>query len=120
MKTLLILIVLGVVGYFVYEYLIVGEQVLKIKANRTVSTSFSADIDAPSLYPAHHGCIQGTATNISGKVLNNIVLKYTLDGQPVEAGIYRLEPGEQKDFSTQNVKVRSESPNYFMVKMTYE
>lgn len=114
-----IFILIGGTGYFAYEYLI-KERVLEINANKIISTAYSADIDAPSLYPAHSGSIQGTVKNISDKVVRNILLKYKLDGIPVEASIYSLEPGEQMEFSTPIVKVRSESPNYFMVKMTYE
>lgn len=120
MRKLLLLILIGTAGYFAYEYLIVRNRVLEIKANKMISGSYSADIEAPALYPSYSGTVQGTVKNVSDKFVSNIILKYKLDGKVVEASIYGLDPGEQKEFSTQMVRVRSESPSFFLEKMSFK
>jgi len=119
MKKFLVLILIGAAGYLAYEYLIKEKPVLEINENKIISTSNSMDIEAPALMPSHSGYVQGTVKNISDKVITNIVLKYNMDGKPVEAVIDRLEPGEQKNFSTQSVMVRSANASFYMLEMSY-
>lgn len=120
MKKLLIFILIAAAGYFAYEYLIKEKPVLEIKADKSISTSHSMDIDAPALAPLKYGSVQGTVKNVSDKVVTNIVLKYKLNAEPVEARIDRLEPGEVKNFSTQSVMLRHVEVTFFLDKMSYE
>ena len=120
MKKLIIFILLVAGGYFAYEYLIKEKTVLEIKANKSISTQYSMNIDAPALAPSKYGSIQGTVKNVSKKTVTNIVLKYKLNTQPVEARIDRLEPGEVKNFSTQSVMLRHVEVTFFLEKMSYE
>jgi hypothetical protein len=120
MKKLFIIILIGAAGYLSYEYLLKEKQVLDIKANKLISTSYSMDIEAPALSPANSGSIQGTVKNTSDKAVSNILLKYKLDGKPVEAAIYYLEPGEEKSFSTQTITVRGAGVPFYLEEFTFE
>jgi hypothetical protein len=120
MKKLLIFVLLVAAGYFVYEYVIKEKSVLEIKADKSISTQYSDNINAPALAPGKSGLVQGTVKNVSDKVVINIVLKYKLNAQPVEARIDRLEPGETKNFSTQSVMLRHSEVTFFLDEMSYE
>jgi hypothetical protein len=120
MKKLLIFILIAAAGYFAYEDRIKERPVLEVEAAKMISTSNSIDIEAPSLAPMHSGSIQGTVKNVSDKTVSNIILKYKMDGKPVEAKIYRLDPGEQQSFSTEAVMVRSAGAPYYLEEMSYE
>jgi hypothetical protein len=120
MKKLLIFVLLVAAGYFVYEYVIKEKPVLEIKADKSISTQYSDNIEAPALAPSKSGLVQGTVTNVSNKVVTNIVLKYKLNAEPVEARIDQLEPGETKNFSTQSIMLRHSEVTFFLDKMSYE
>ena len=57
---------------------------------------------------------------MSDKTVTNIVLKYKLNAQPVEAQISQLEPGETKKFSTQSVRMTHVEVTFFLEDMSYE
>jgi hypothetical protein len=119
-KKLLIFILLVAGGYFAYQYLIKEKTVLEIKADKSISTDYSMDIDAPALAPSKFGLVQGTVKNVSDNPVSNIVLKYKLNAQPVEARIDRLEPGETKNFTTQSVRLIHQEVTFFLDEMSYE
>jgi hypothetical protein len=119
-KKLIIFILLAAGAYFAYEYLLKDKTVLEIKADKSITTEHSMDIDAPALSPSKFASVQGTVKNVSDKVVTNIVLKYKLNAQPVEARIDQLEPGETKKFSTQNVRMTHVEVTFFLEEMSYE
>jgi len=119
-KKLLVFILLVAGGYLAYKYLIEEKTVLEIKADKSISTEHSMDIDAPALAPSRFGSVQGTVKNVSDQSVSNIVLKYKLNAQPVEARIDRLEPGETKNFSTQSVRLSHVEVTFFLEEMSYE
>ncbi len=120
MKKLIIFILLAAGGYFAYEYLLKDKTVLEIKADKSITTQHSMDVDAPALSPSKFASVQGTVKNVSDKVVTNIVLKYKLNAQPVEARIDQLEPGETKNFSTQSVRMTHVEVTFFLEEMSYE
>jgi len=120
LKKLLIFILLVAGGYFAYKYLIEQKTVLEIKADKSISTQHSMDVDAPALSPSRFGSVQGTVKNVSDKTVSNIVLKYKLNAQPVEARIDELEPGETRNFSTQSVRLTHQEVTFFLEEMSYE
>ncbi|GIK60560.1 MAG: hypothetical protein HND39_13185 [Ignavibacteriota bacterium] len=120
MKKLFIFILLVAGGFFAYKYFIEEKTVLEIHANKSISTEHSMDIDAPALSPSRFGTIQGTVKNVSDKPVSNILLKYKLNAQPVEASIDRLEPGETKNFSTQSVRLIHQEVTFFLETQSFE
>jgi hypothetical protein len=120
MKKLLVFVLLAAVGYFGYEHFLKDKTDLEIKAYPSTSTSYSSDINAPSLSPTKYGKIQGSVKNISEKVITNIQLKYKLNAEPVEANIDKLEPGEEKNFSTQSIKLRNSEVTFFLEEKSYQ
>jgi hypothetical protein len=120
MKKFLLLVIISAAAYFAYEYLIKEKEVLEIKADKVVSTSYSMDIEAPALSPSNYATVQGTVKNISGKVVSNLLLRYKLDGKTVDAVIGHLEPGEQRNFSTQGVMVRGAGVPFYLEETRYD
>ena len=120
MKTFLLLLILAGGGYFAYEHLIKEKTVLEITADKSITTENSTDINAPALTSAKFGSVRGTATNVSDKTVTNIVLKYKLNTELLEARINQLEPGESKDFSTQSVRLRHVEVTFYLEEMSYE
>ena len=120
MKKLLIFILLAAGAYFAYDYLLKDKTVLEIKADKSITTEHSMDVDAPAMAPSKFASVQGTVKNVSDKVVTNIVLKYKLNAQPVETRIDQLEPGETKKFSTQSVRLTHVEVNFFLEEMSYE
>ena len=120
LKKLLVFVLLVVAGYFAYNYLIKEKTVLEITADKSISTQHSMDVDAPALAPSRYGSVQGTVKNVSDKTVTNIVLRYKLNAEPVEARINQLEPGETKNFSTQSVMLTHSEVTFFLEEMTYD
>ena len=120
MKKLLIFILLAVGAYFTYEYLLKDKTVLEIKADKSISTQHSMDVDAPALSPSKFASVQGTVKNVSDKTVTSIVLKYKLNAQPVEARIDQLEPGETKNFSTKSLRMTHVEVTFFLEDKSYE
>ncbi|MCU0333358.1 MAG: hypothetical protein MUC75_08420 [Ignavibacteriaceae bacterium] len=77
MKKLIILILLVAAGYFAYEYLIKEKTALEINADKSISTQYSMDADAPALAPAKFANIQGTVKNVSDKTVTNLKQELT-------------------------------------------
>jgi len=119
-KKLLVFIFLAAGAYFAYQYLIKEKTVLEIKADKSITTEQSMDINAPAISPARFAYVKGTVKNISDKTVSNIVLKYKLNGQPVEARIDQLEPDETKNFSTQSVRMTHVEVTFYLEDKSYE
>jgi hypothetical protein len=120
MKKFLIFVLLAAVAYFGYDRFFKEKNELEIKAYPTTSTSYSSDINAPSLSPTKYGKIEGTAKNLSEKVIANIQLKYKLNTEIVEAHIDKLEPGEEKNFSTQSIRLRNSEVTFYLEEKSYQ
>lgn len=120
MKKFFLLILIGVAGYLVYDNFIKEKEVLEIKANKSINTVNSMDPEAPALTPSRAGKITGTVKNLSDKPVSNIVLKYKLNGDPVEARIDYLDPGETKNFSTQSVSLRYQEVSFYLEEKSYQ
>lgn len=120
MKKLIIFILLVAGSYFAYDYFIKEKTVLEINADKSISTQHSMDVDAPALAPARFASVQGTVKNVSDKTVTNILLKYKLNAEPVEARIDKLEPGETKNFSTQSIRLSHVEVTFFLEEMSYE
>lgn len=120
MKKLIIFILLVAGSYFAYDYFIKEKTVLEINADKSISTQHSMDVDAPALAPARFASVQGTVKNVSDKTVTNILLKYKLNAEPIEARIDKLEPGETKNFSTQSIRLSHVEVTFFLEEMSYE
>lgn len=120
MKKLLIFILLVAGGYFAYEYLLKEKPVLEINADKNITTQHSTSVDTPAMAPSRYAKIEGTVKNVSDNTVTNIVLSYKLNAKPVQARIDQLEPGETKNFSTQNIMLVHHEVTFFLEDMSYE
>lgn len=120
MKKAVILILMAAGAYIVYDKVIKEKEVLEINAHKQIITNQSMDINAPAITPSRYGLVQGTIKNISNNLVTNIVLKYKLNGEPVEARIDQLEPGEEKKFATKSIMLTHQEVTFFLEEMSYE
>ena len=120
MKKFLIFVLLVAGAYLVYDNFIVEKEALEINATKHVTTSYSSDINEPAMAPKKYGTVKGTVKNISDKTITNIILKYKLNAEPVEARIDRLDPGEVKNFSTQTLMLKHSEVTFFLEEKTYQ
>ena len=119
MKKFLILIILIVAGYFIYENFIKEKEVVQINASYTKARE-AVDIDAPAINPRDFAHYEGTVKNISEKALNNLVITYLIDAQESKGTINRLAPGEEINFKTGQVMLRHMDPAHYLKDVTYE
>lgn len=119
MKKFLIFIVLVVAGYFAYDNFLKEKEVVEIKASYNKARE-SVSLDAPSIQPRDFAHYEGTVKNISDETLNNIVINYLIDAQPSTAKIDKLEPGEEKNFSTNSVMLRHMEAAHYLKSVEYD
>ncbi|MBK7631699.1 MAG: hypothetical protein IPJ23_13540 [Ignavibacteriales bacterium] len=119
MKKLLIFVVVMVAGYFVYDNFLKEKDAVEINASYN-KTREAVNIDAPSIQPRDFASYTGTIKNITDETLINIVVTYLIDAQPSTANIDRLEPGEEKNFTTTTVMLRHMDPGHYLKEVTYD
>lgn len=119
MKKFLILVILIVAGYFIYENFIKEKEVVQINASYTKAREV-VDIDAPAINPRDFAHYEGTVKNISEKALNNLVITYLIDAQESKGTINRLAPGEEINFKTGQIMLRHMDPAHYLKDVTYE
>ena len=113
MKIFIILLILGVAGYFGYQEYLEISGIVTIRGNIQVSQQGNFTINAPQVSdPLYMATIRGTAKNTSNKPLKNIFIKYNVAGISTSAMIFDLGPGQQVDFTTNSVKTNSKNPSF--------
>lgn len=119
MKKLFIFIAIVVVGYLVYDNFIKEKKVVQIKASYTSRQEISG-AEAPAISPRVFAHYEGTVKNISGKILNNLVITYVIDGHESEFKISKLSPGEKVDFKTGSVLLQHINPYHNLKSVVYD
>lgn len=119
MKKFLIFVLLFVAGYFAYDNFIKEKEVVSIKADY-VKNREGTSIDAPTIQARDFAHFEGKIKNISDETLNNIEVTYLIDAQPSIVNITKLEPGEEKNFTTNPVMLRNMDPSHYLKNITYD
>ena len=119
MKKFILLILFIAAGVFVYLK-VKPENYLELKDNIETTKENNFDIDAPSPTPMYKAKIKGIAKNTSDWILNNISIEYNVGGKIITVNINQILPGEESEFSTEQVIVRSYNPYYKMDKVSYD
>lgn len=119
MKKFLVFVLLAIAGYFAYDNFIKEKEVVDIKASYNKIRE-AVSIDAPSIQPRDFSHYAGTIKNISDETLNNIVINYLIDAQPSIAKIDNLDPGEEKNFTTNPVMLRNMDPAHYLKSVDYD
>jgi hypothetical protein len=113
MKAFIIILVLGVGGYFGYTQYINPSDIVKVTGNIQVSQRSNFNINAPqvsgSLYDA---TVHGTAQNMTSKPLKNVIIKYKIAGKNSSAMVFDLAPGQMVEFTTSAIKTKGKNPPY--------
>ena len=119
MKKFLVFVLLIVAGYFAYDNFIKEKEVVEINASYN-KVREGVNIDAPAIPARDFSHYAGTIKNISDETLNNIVINYLIDAQPSTASIDKLEPGEEKNFTTNPVMLRNMDPAHYLKSVEYD
>ena len=94
-------------------------EVTNERLSVTQSTSFDVD-KAQMGGKIIEASVHGDVTNITDKVLKNIVLTYKFPRQRVVAKIKLLKPGQTRKFATERYKATQARPSYKLDKVTYD
>jgi len=119
MKKFLVFVLLIVAGYFAYDNFIKEKEAVEINASYNKMRE-AVDIDAPALQARDFAHYAGTIKNITDETLNNVVVNYLIDAQPSTAKIDKLEPGEEKTFTTNPVMLRHMDPAHYLKSVEYD
>ena len=119
MKKFLVFVLLAIAGYFAYDKFIKEQDVVEINASYNKIRE-SVSLDAPSIQPRDFSHYAGTIKNISDETLNNIVINYLIDAQPSISKIDKLDPGEEKNFTTYPVMLRNMDPSHYLKSVEYD
>ncbi len=119
MKKLIYFILFVAAAVFVYLK-VKPENLIDIKDNIVTTKENNFDVDVPSATPMYKAQVTGTAKNTSDMILNNISIEYNVGGKIITANISQISPGEEAEFSTEKIIVRSYNPYYKMDKVNYE
>jgi hypothetical protein len=113
MKALIIIIILGVGGYFGYTQYFSPDEIVKVTGNIQVSQRSNFNIDAPQISgPLYDATVHGTAQNTSSKTLKNVIIKYKIAGKNSSAMIFDLAPGQMVEFTTNSIKTKGKNPPF--------
>ena len=113
MKAFIIILVLGVGGYFGYTQYISPDEIVKVTGNIQVSQRSNFNINAPQVSgPLYDATVHGTAQNTSGKTLKNVIVKYKIAGKNSSAMIFDMAPGQMVEFTTSSIKTKGKNPPY--------
>jgi len=113
MKALIIIIILGVGGYFGYTQYINPDEIVKVTGNIQVSQRSNYNIKAPQVSgPLYVATVHGTAQNTTSKTLKNVIIKYKIAGQNTSAMIFDMAPGQQVEFITNSIKTKGKNPPF--------
>lgn len=121
MKTLIILVILGVAGYFGYEEYVGSPDSVKVTGNIQVSQQGNFNINAPQVSgPLYTATVSGEIKNVSGKLLKNIFIKYTISGKPSNAMLFNLYPGQSAYYTTRSVRTKAKNPSFTFESVQFE
>jgi hypothetical protein len=119
MKKFIFFILFVAAGVFVYLKVNPGNPI-ELKDNIETTKENNFDIDAPSPTPLYKAKVKGKAKNTSDMILKNVSIEYNIGGKIVTANIGQISPGQEIEFSTEQVIARSYNPYYKMDKINYE
>jgi len=121
MKTLIIIIVIALAGFFGFQYFSNNTETVKITGNIQVSQRGNFDINAPRVPgPEYVATINGTIQNTTSKPLKNVFIKYNISGKSTSAMIFELSPGQQTTFTTKSVRTIGKNPSFSLDDVLYE
>ncbi len=113
MKKLFIFLALAVAGYFVYDNFVKEKEAIQVEGSLT-RVQESASLEAPGVTARNYGHAEGTAKNMTDRVIKNIVINYMIDRQISSTTIAQLNPNEEVKFRTNPVMLRVMEPPIFL------
>lgn len=113
MKKLFIFLALAVAGYLVYDNFIKEKEVIHVEGS-LARIQQSASLEAPGVTARNYGYAEGTAKNMTGEAVKNIVINYMIDRQISTTTIPQLNPNEEVKFITNQVMIRVLEPPFYL------
>lgn len=119
MKNLFIFLALAVAGYLVYDNFVKEKEVIHVEGSLT-RVQESASLEAPGVTTRNYGHAEGTAKNMTDKVVKNVVINYMIDRQVSSTILPQLNPNEEVKFRTNPVMLRVMEPPIFLESVKYD
>ena len=121
MKTLIIIAVIAIAGFFGFQYFSNNTETVKITGNIQVSQRGNFDINAPrTAGPEYVATVNGTVQNTTSKPLKNVFIKFNISGKSTSAMIFELGPRQQITFTTNSVRTIGKNPSFNLDNVQYE
>jgi|GEM_PF-1617646 len=121
MKTLIIVIIIGIAGFLGFQYFSNTTETVKITGNIQVSQRGNFDINAPRVAgPEYVATVNGTVQNTTSKPLKNVFIKYSIGGKSTSAMIFELGPNQQITFTTNSVRTIGKNPSFNLDDVQYD
>ena len=80
----------------------------------------SASLEAPGVTARNYGHAEGSAKNMTDKVVKNVVINYMIDRQISSTTIVQLNPNEEVNFRTNPVMIRVMDPPFYLESVKFE
>ena len=119
MKKLFIFLAAVVAAYLIYDNFVKEREVIHVEGS-LVRVQESASLDAPGVSARNYGHAEGTAKNMTDKVVKNIVINYMIERQLSSTTIAQLNPNEEVRFRTNQVMVRVMEPPFYIESVKFE
>ena len=114
MKFLTILMLLGAIGggvYYISAIEIESDVEITGKLQRSQQTN-EVIYDTETSGLLYFIVVKGKVKNNLKKPIENVFIKYTIDGQQTSATIFDIAPGQVLDFNTKGIQTTAANPEY--------
>ena len=119
MKKLFIFLVAAVAVYLIYDNFVKKQEVIRVDGE-LVRIKEAASLEAPGITPRSFGYAEGSAKNMTDKVVKNIVINYMIDRQLSSTTIPQLNPNEEVRFKTNQVMIRVMETPFYLESVKFE
>ena len=119
MKKLFIFLAAVVAVYLVYDNFVKEKEVIHVEGS-LVRVQESASLEAPGVSVRNYGHAEGTAKNMTDKVIKNIFINYMIERQLSSTTIAQLNPNEEVRFRTNKIMVRVMEPPFYLESVKFE
>lgn len=121
MKTLIIIVILAAAAYFGYDQYFDTSDVVKVTGNIQVSQQGNFNINAPQVSgPLYVATVSGKIRNTSTKPIRNVYVKYSIAGKSSTAMLFDLQPGQERNYTTNSVKTKAKNPSFSFESVLFE
>jgi hypothetical protein len=119
MKKLFIFLTVAVVAYLIYDNFVKKHEVIQVEGS-LVRVQENASLEVTGVSLRNYGHAEGTAKNMTDKVIKNIIINYMIDRQISSTKISHLNPNAEVKFKSNPVMLRVLEPPFYLDNVKYD